>query len=55
MVETDRMPFNKSGHNTNLDTSVTREGGKDKNSSKNTVVVGAVTAALGASALLVKQ
>ncbi|KAK7856322.1 embryogenesis-associated protein emb8 [Quercus suber] len=55
VVETDRMPFNKSGHSTNLDTSVTREGGKDKNSSNNTVMVGAVTAALGASALLVKQ
>ncbi|KAK9989818.1 hypothetical protein SO802_030057 [Lithocarpus litseifolius] len=55
VVETDRMPFNKSGHSTNLVTSVTREGGKDKNSSNNTVMVGAVTAALGASALLVKQ
>ncbi|XP_030941373.1 uncharacterized protein LOC115966260 isoform X1 [Quercus lobata] len=55
VVETDRMPFNKSGHSTNFDTSVTREGGKDKNSSNNTVMVGAVTAALGASALLVKQ
>ena len=55
VVETDRMPYNKSGHSTNLDTSVTREGGKVKNSSNNTVMVGAVTAALGASALLVKQ
>ncbi|KAM4097594.1 hypothetical protein ACJW30_07G012900 [Castanea mollissima] len=55
VVETDQMPFNNSGHSTNLDTSVTREGGKEKNSSNNTVMVGAVTAALGASALLVKQ
>ena len=55
VVETDRMPYNKSGHSANLDTSVTREGGKVKNSSNNTVMVGAVTAALGASALLVKQ
>ncbi len=57
VVETDQKPFDKSGHNTNLDTSVSRGEGKDEleSSNNNTVMVGAVTAALGASALLVNQ
>ncbi|KAF5481622.1 hypothetical protein F2P56_002261 [Juglans regia] len=57
VAEIDKKPFIKSGHKTSLGSSVNREVEKDelKNPSNHTVMVGAVTAALGASALLVRQ
>ncbi|XP_042972296.1 uncharacterized protein LOC122304229 isoform X2 [Carya illinoinensis] len=57
VAEIDKKPFAKSSHKTSLGSSVNREVEKDelKNSNNHTVMVGAVTAALGASALLVSQ
>lgn len=57
VAEPDEKPFNKSDHDSSLYNSVSGEGEKDvsKISNSNAVMVGAVTAALGASALLVNQ
>ncbi|XP_059431878.1 uncharacterized protein LOC132165366 isoform X2 [Corylus avellana] len=57
VAETDQNPSDKSGHSTSLDSTLSREKKTDelKYLNNNTVMVGAVTAALGASALLVKQ
>jgi hypothetical protein len=57
VAETDQNSFDKSGHSTSLDSTLSGEKRKDESGylKNNTVMVGAVTAALGASALLVKQ